>query len=199
MPPINALNPRALVTPPLPPTTSGGASDLTINISSKKGKPEQHADAVLATLGFVTQTASGKRTLDTGALDAYKRQHGVDLRQKLTEYYSTIAKHNHVPNAKGGFTASVPVPFTAAQLKTLKQFARDNRSTAAKATPTPGGSPANTIAARQSVDRTAQQQAQLNSRVPLSARAPGNNGIPSSFTPQERELLLERRRRIEDY
>lgn len=167
---IEPSNANAAVTPADGGVDGGFAVPITL--PRRDATPEEHADALLRSLGF-----------DAADLARYREQTGVDLRQHFVNTYRNAPRrsHAHYANGRGGFTAYVPID--RKWYNELKQFA------VGSTVPTPNatvvGSPDEAVASRQGVDRAAQQRATLNSNVPTG------DGIPSGFTPEQHELILD--------
>ncbi|HWS52621.1 MAG TPA: hypothetical protein VN228_00730 [Pyrinomonadaceae bacterium] len=158
----------------VPPVDGRAGADFAVPITlpRRDATPEQHADALLASLGF-----------DAADLARYREQTGVDLRQHFVNSFRNAPRqsHNHYANGRGGFTAYVPLD--RAWHDELRRFA--GGGTAAATNTNGAASPDDAFASRQGVDRAAQQRAVLNSNVPAGG------GIPAGFTPEQRELILD--------
>lgn len=156
------------------PADGRGAGDFAvpITLSRRDATPEEHADALLRSLGF-----------DAADLSRYREQTGVDLRQHFVNSFRNAPRqsHAHYPNGRGGFTAYVPLD--RRWYNELRQFA--GAATAPTTNTTAGGSPSDAVASRQGVDRATQQ------RITLNTNAPAGDGLPSGFTPEQRALILD--------
>lgn len=151
---------------------AGGEFAVPITLSRRDATPEEHADALLRSLGF-----------DAADLARYKEQNGVDLRQHFVGSFRSAPRrsHAHYANGRGGFTAYVPIE--RSWYNSLRQFAGGGGVPTTNTTA--GGSPDDAVASRQGVDRAAQQRAALNSNVPAGG------GVPNGFTAEERALVLD--------
>ncbi|HEX8145842.1 MAG TPA: hypothetical protein VF591_01465 [Pyrinomonadaceae bacterium] len=149
-----------------------GGFAVPVTLPRRDATPEEHADALLRSLGF-----------DAADLARYREQTGVDLRQHFVNTFRNAPQrsHAHYANGRGGFTAYVPID--RKWYNELRQFAAGGGAQTTNTTA--GGSPDAAVASRQGVDRAAQQRAALNANVPAG------DGIPSGFTPEQRELILD--------
>lgn len=165
---VEPANANAAVTPA--DGRGGGEFAVPITLSRRDATPEEHADALLRSLGF-----------DAADLARYREQNGVDLRRHFVDSFRDAPRrsHAHYANGRGGFTAYVPVE--RKWYDSLRQFAGSAPTT----NTTAGGSPDATVASRQGVDRASQQRAVLNSNLPAGG------GLPPGFTAEQRELLLD--------
>ncbi|MDQ3803073.1 MAG: hypothetical protein M3416_04370 [Acidobacteriota bacterium] len=77
-----------------------GEFAVPVTLPRRDATPEEHADALLAGLGF-----------DAADLARYKERTGVDLRQHFIDNFRRAPRrsHNHYANGRGGFTAYVPI------------------------------------------------------------------------------------------
>lgn len=77
----------------VPPADGRGAGEFTvpITLTRRDATPEQHADALLASLGF-----------DAADLARYREQTGVDLRQHFVNSFRNAPRqsHNHYANGR---------------------------------------------------------------------------------------------------
>ncbi|HEY0172495.1 MAG TPA: hypothetical protein VGB98_15845 [Pyrinomonadaceae bacterium] len=167
---VEPTNANAAVTPA--DGRAGGDFAVPITLSRRDATPEEHADALLRSLGF-----------DAADLARYRQEAGVDLRQHFVKSFRDAPgrSHAHYANGRGGFTAYVPID--RKWYNSLRQFA--GASTLPTTNTTTGGLPNATVASRQGVDRMSQQRAALNSNVPAG------DGVPSGFTAEERALALD--------
>jgi hypothetical protein len=167
---VEPTNASAAVTPA--DGRGGGEFAVPITLARREATPEEHADALLRSLGF-----------DAADLARYREENGVDLRQHFVNSFRNAPRqsHAHYANGRGGFTAYVPLD--RKWYDSLRQFAgAGSVPTTNTAT---GGSPNDAVASRQGVDRTSQQRVVLNSNLPAG------DGLPSGFTAEERALALD--------
>ncbi|HEX8187129.1 MAG TPA: hypothetical protein VF586_02190 [Pyrinomonadaceae bacterium] len=167
---IEPFNAGAAVTPA--DGGGGGGFAIPVTLSRRDATAEEHADALLRSLGF-----------DAADLARYREQTGVDLRQHFVNTFRGAPQrsHAHYADGRGGFTAYIPID--RRWYNELRQFAAGGAPLATNTNA--GGSPDDAVASRQGVDRAAQQRAVLNSNVPAG------DGVPGGFTPEQRELILD--------
>ena len=95
---VEPANASAAVTPA--DGRTGGDFAVPITLSRRDATPEEHADALLRSLGF-----------DAADLARYREETGVDLRRHFADSFRDAPRgsHAHYANGRGGFTAYVPI------------------------------------------------------------------------------------------